>query len=119
MSFESIIQKIRRHSREEYRQLMVEGITDLRIWIQEHGEQATVLGLALGAVVVLAFKLVLWLIFLALAIGLTVFLIARPDIGSEGVSPTEDDGSTSTSSHREQGSASPADDSPRSGHTEH
>lgn len=76
--FDNLILRIRKNSREQYRQLVHEGVTDLRIWIQEHGEQALLLGILFGAIVVLSFKFVFFLVLLAFAILLTVFLIALP-----------------------------------------
>jgi|GEM_PF-1551581 len=73
---QGIIARIQRHTREEYRQLLIDGLTDVRIWIQEHGEQAAVLGLVLGVFVVLFLKLVFWLVLLAVVAGLVITIIA-------------------------------------------
>lgn len=82
MIIDNFIARIRRHSREQYRQLVNEGVTELRIWIQEHGEQALIAGLIVGAVVVLAFKFVLFLFLLAIACLMIVFLVAQSEAGS-------------------------------------
>lgn len=56
-------------------------LTSTRIWVQEHGEQAFVLGLLAGVVVVLAFPLVAFLFALALLFGALVWFLAEPGDG--------------------------------------
>ena len=76
MAQQGIIARIQRHTREEYRQLLVDGLTNVRIWIQEHGEQAAVIGVVAGVFIVLFLKLVIWLVLLAFVAGVAILLIA-------------------------------------------
>ena len=74
----SILDNIRRKSREEWLDTFRDKLTDLRIWIQEHPEKAFVVGVILGAVVVLFFKLVFWLVFILVVLGLAAYFYALP-----------------------------------------
>lgn len=81
MPFDDILQQIRKKSREEWTDLLRDTWTDLRIWIQEHGEIAALAGIVIGMFFVLAFKLVIGLLVLVLIAGYVVWNIAQPGSG--------------------------------------
>lgn len=76
----NLIEKIRTRSREEYQDLAREQLTQLRIWLQEHGELALLIGLVGGIVVVEAFQLITFLVMAAAIVGLGIWLIALPKV---------------------------------------
>lgn len=79
-----ILQLIRKRSREEWEQLALDGWTDLRIWIQEHGESAALIALVAGIALVLFIKLVLVLLVAGLILAFTVLFLALPEGKGEG-----------------------------------
>jgi hypothetical protein len=76
---------IRSRSREQWLEHWREKYTDIRIWIQEHSEKAFIIGLVGGALLVLLFRAVFWLLFICALIGLAIWLYAR----SEGAPPPD------------------------------
>lgn len=74
----NIIEKIRSRTREEYEALARERLTLLRIWLQEHGELALLIGLIAGIVFVEAFQLIALVLMLSVVALLGVWLIALP-----------------------------------------
>lgn len=68
----NLIERLRRITREEWEELIKRRFIDLRIWIQEHPERASVLSLLAGIVFVLLFKLVMWIVII---LGLVVFVL--------------------------------------------
>jgi hypothetical protein len=104
--FDNLIAKIRRHSREDYRQLVVDGFTEARIWVQEHGEQSAVLGVVIGVAFILFFKIFFWAAFLLLCCWFVIWFTAQPesemefaaseDLGSK-VEPVKQDGESESS----------------------
>jgi hypothetical protein len=79
-----LIEKIRSRSREQWQAHYRERWTDLRIWIQEHGEQAAIVALVLGILFVLFFRLFIAIIMLALLAGYIVWHIAEPESRRSG-----------------------------------
>ena len=73
------LQEIRKRSREEWEQFGLDKWTDLRIWVQEHGERAALIALVAGVSLVLFFKLVLILLIIAALICFAVLYTAVPD----------------------------------------
>lgn len=67
-----IVEIIQRRSKEEWEQFAKNRFIDLRIWLQEHGEQSFVLALVLGILFVLLFKL---FVFIAAALVLVSYSI--------------------------------------------
>ena len=89
MAFDPI-QFIRRRSREEWQGIFMEYWTDARIWIQENGEKAAVIALALGVALVLFYKIVLIVLALGVAVGCAGWNIALPAVDqkpAESVDP--------------------------------
>ena len=83
----NIKDQIRKKSREEWAELPKEKFTELRIWIQEHPEQAFVAGIAVGIVLILAFAVVAVVIALtAMCFGL-IWYIAEPRSGGANSAP--------------------------------
>jgi hypothetical protein len=71
--------QIRQKSREEWGGVIKECWTDVRIWVQENGEKAAAVGLALGIIAVLFYKLVVFLAVVGMLLGFGVWFIALPD----------------------------------------
>ena len=74
----SILDSIRRRSREEWADLFRDRVTDLRIWIQEHAEKAFFVALVLGAILILFFKIIFWLVFIVAVLGAAAYFYALP-----------------------------------------
>ncbi len=71
-----IVESIRSRSREAWSELAKENYTAIRIWCQEHGEQALLAGIGFGVVLVVAFKLVVTILILLGLIGAAIYLIS-------------------------------------------
>lgn len=71
--------QIRQKSREEWADTAKELWTDLRIWIQENGEKAAVVGLAIGIAAVLFYKLVVFIAVVGMLLGFAVWFTALPE----------------------------------------
>jgi len=103
MNIDSIVARIRSRTREEWEQVPRSLVIDLRIWIQENAEKAAVGALAVGILFVLAFKLIVGLVFLAGVIGYVIWSIALPgDTAAKVPSSSTDSGtggSTETRDH--------------------
>ncbi len=76
--FDRLIVAIRTRSREEWVRLLREKWMNVRIWVQEHSEWAAVICVVLGAFIVLAFSLVIWIVVLGAIVGFVVWSIALP-----------------------------------------
>ncbi len=74
-----IIGTIRQRSREQYVALVREKLIATRIWLQENGEKALMLGLLAGVVIVTLFVVVFYVIVIAAIIAATIWAIARPE----------------------------------------
>lgn len=74
----SILEAIRRRTREEWLDVFRDKLTDLRIWVQEHPEKAFFIGIILGAVIVLFFKIVFWLLFIIVVALVAGYFYALP-----------------------------------------
>ncbi|MCB0353563.1 MAG: hypothetical protein KDD64_08570 [Bdellovibrionales bacterium] len=68
-----IIEEIRKKSREEWHELAHERWTDLRIWVQEHGEAALLFGFLFGLAIAYFFKLFVYLFAVLVIVGLTAY----------------------------------------------
>lgn len=77
MSF-NLLAEIRAKSREEWLEVVRDRVTDIRIWIQERPEKAFIVSFILGAIVVLFFKLIAWVVFLALVVAAAAYFYAWP-----------------------------------------
>ena len=73
------LQLIRKRSREGWEQLALNKWTDLRIWVQEHGEPAALIALVAGIVFVLFFKPVLLLLVAAALVYFVILYLAIPE----------------------------------------
>lgn len=82
---QEILAKIRAKSREEWRDLALARIAVLRILVQEHAEIAFVAGVGIGILFVLAFKLIIFLLVVAVLVGFLIWNIARPESECERV----------------------------------
>jgi len=71
-----IIEDIKNNKREDWASLAKEKWTDTRIWLQEHGEWAFGIGILTGAIIVLAFEIVIALIVVAFLLGFGVWYFA-------------------------------------------
>lgn len=82
--FDRLIAAIRVKSREEWLRMLREKWMSFRIWIQEHGELAALVGLIFGAAVILAFSLVVWVAIICLLAGFVIWSVALPEgLGAE------------------------------------
>ncbi len=72
----NIVARIRSRNRDQWAALCREGLTELRIWVQEHGEKAAILGFVLGLLITLAFKLFVGLIVIGVLVGYLVWYLA-------------------------------------------
>ena len=86
MSFD-LHERIRRHSREEWRQLAKDKFVNLRIWIQEHGEQAAIVSLIAGVLLVVFFEVFVWLALIGAALAGAGWLYAEPESTRTGAPP--------------------------------
>jgi hypothetical protein len=75
--FSSYTDRIKSRTRDEWFDYGIERVTDTRIWIQENGEKAAIVFLAVGIFLVLFFKLVLFLVALA-AIAMAIVWFVAP-----------------------------------------
>jgi hypothetical protein len=75
---EKILAYVRARSREGWLQLWLGSLTDLRIWVQEHGERAFIYGFLLGVVLMVMFWYVLALAIIAVLAGAVVWILAGP-----------------------------------------
>jgi hypothetical protein len=75
--FDDIVLYIRRRTREQYQQLVVDSLISFRIWVEENGPRAALLTFVLGMFVVLLFKLVIILLLLGILFGFAVWSVAQ------------------------------------------
>ena len=87
MAFDPVVE-IRKKSREAWLQFVKDWLTNRRNWIQENPERAALVSLVAGIVIVVFFKFIAWLIFLAGVFAAVVWFIALP----EGMSERNRDG---------------------------
>lgn len=78
MSLKEIVEIIRARTRGEWTSLGKDYITEIRIWLQENGEIAALVGLILGIFIVLFFKLFIFLVVFGGLVGYTIWHIAEP-----------------------------------------
>lgn len=74
----NLVDEIQKKSREEWEDLLRTKWTDLRIWIQENAEIACAAALALGVLLVLAFKIVVLVAIVCVLLGFGVWYVALP-----------------------------------------
>ena len=77
------IQIIRKRSREEYIRLLRGIFPRIRSYAQVRGEQSAIIGIVLGIVLVTAFRLVVFVLLIAVLIGVAVWAIALPENHSQ------------------------------------
>lgn len=87
--FDRLVAAIRTKSREEWIRLLREKWTNIRIWVQEHSELAALACVILGAFIVLAFSLVIWIVVLSAIAGFVVWSTALPQ-GQDKTGSAED-----------------------------
>ena len=73
-----IVSDIRKRSREDWKQDFFETITEIRIWIQEHGERSAIIALFAGIFVVLFPMLVVYIILGCVIVCSAIYFIALP-----------------------------------------
>lgn len=73
----SALNQIRKRSRAEYRLLLKQQWTTLRIWIQENGEFAFLSGILMGVLLVSFARFVIGLIALLTVFALLVYYLAE------------------------------------------
>lgn len=78
-----LILLIRSKSREQWEEYAYELYTDLRIWIQEHGEKASIVCLLLGILITQIFKFFMLLVVLAVLAAAVVWYIALPQVNQD------------------------------------
>ena len=107
-----VVEEIRKKSREDWLKLCHSKVVNGRIWIQENGEAAFVLGLALGFLIVFFHKFVIFLVAVAVIVGSLGYQMSLPAAELErrkGESPDSsfsgvDEPATSVSSVKGNGS---------------
>jgi hypothetical protein len=67
----------------EWSEFLREKQIDMRIWMQEHGEKALLLGVLVGILIVVFYKLVVLVIVLAILLGFAIAALSRPETSSE------------------------------------
>lgn len=88
---ENVKTSIRKRTREGWEQLASESVTDLRIWIQEHGEKSAIFSLVLGVFIVAAFRLFVFLVVVGLLLASVIWLVALPESEVKNVRPDDID----------------------------
>lgn len=78
MAIDSLVGWVRRRSREEWERIPRDAYADARVWIQANPERAAGVAFVVGIVIVIAFKVVFTVAFLAFAAALVVWQIALP-----------------------------------------
>ena len=99
--FDRLITAIRVKSREEWIRLFRENWMKLRIWIQEHGELAFLVGAGIGVLIFLATTLFIWLVILAVIAAFVVWSIALPEGQQRSDNSSSESGQSSDQSHTE------------------
>lgn len=79
MFFREILDLIRAKSRKEWSELVRERIVLIRIWLQENGEIAALCGFVAGIIIILFFKLFIFLTVFGGLVAYTVFQLAGDD----------------------------------------
>jgi len=79
MGFSTVIDRIRKKSREEWVQGLKDQWRDWRIWVQEHGELAFFGGIVLGFMLVFLLKFFIGLLAIGIICAFVVYQIALPD----------------------------------------
>ena len=74
-----VVEEIRKKSRESWTALLTDRWSNVRVWIQENGELAFLLGLSLGFLVVFFFELVVGLCAISFIIGFSVYQLSYPE----------------------------------------
>lgn len=90
-----ILEQLRRRSKRQWREMYDELLCNARIWIQEHGELALLLGIAMGVIAVVFFKPLLTVLLIAGLIGFAVWSLA-PEEAKGGHEGKDDDSSATT-----------------------
>ena len=82
--FDSILHIIRTRSREQWQQHFMERWIEARGWIQENGELAAVVSLFVGILLVLLFRVVLFLLAVGVIAAFVFWQIAQPREDPDG-----------------------------------
>ena len=75
----ALVEVIREKSRQEWEEYFRGSLTNLRIWIQENGEKALIVGLVVGVIITQFFKLFIVLAALAVCGAYFVWLVSLPE----------------------------------------
>lgn len=70
---------IRSRSRKGWRDFVFQKLSELRNWIQEHGEKGAILTFALGILLVMFFRFFLFLVAVGIIAGYVIWYIAPAD----------------------------------------
>lgn len=74
-----IIEEIRKKSREEWHSVAHERWTDIRIWVQEHGEAAFLLGFFVCLFITYFFKFFIALLAIGVIVLLSAYQFTEPE----------------------------------------
>lgn len=75
---------VRQRTRQQYQQLIVDGLVQLHTWIEENGLRAAIAGLVTGMAIVVFFKLVVLFLCIAAVLAAAVWMIALPGENNGG-----------------------------------
>ncbi len=73
------ISKIREKSREQWFELLKCYVDDIRIWIEDNGVKASALALVFGMVIILFFKVIVFISVMAILVAFFVWSVAMPE----------------------------------------
>ncbi|MCB0331692.1 MAG: hypothetical protein KDD70_18600 [Bdellovibrionales bacterium] len=107
----NVLDEVKKQPRKEWVRLARDRWTRLRIWIQENGEAAFCLGLALGFVVVVFHKLFIALLALGVLIGGSLYMLAPEGDDVSAMSDTAN-GQGGIAPHGEDANAGGSSDAP-------
>ena len=86
MNIEDLLKAIRSRRREEWLEFYREKFIDARIWVQEHGERASIGALVLGVFLVLAFRFIISLFLLCGLAAVVIYFLADSSEGGDASS---------------------------------
>ncbi len=97
-----VVEEIRKRSREEWLKLLQSRFVNARIWIQENGEAAFVVGLVLGLAIVFFHKFLIFLLAVSVILGFGAYQLSYSAAElerrkSEGSEPSRSDRAASVS----------------------
>lgn len=101
-----IIEKIRERSREEWTDFAKGHVNTIRIWIEDNGIKASAVALVFGMVLIIFFKLFLFLLVVGGLVGFFIWSVSIPEIGVSKSDSNETVDSDSTDSSKKKTSNS-------------